>query len=529
MAFASSKWTMLSSGIGFVGVEDAGSESSAQWARLKEKSVGTIVFLVNHDGPRPFNSGGACGGPAVAYEIFALIKANAMPGDAILLIGSFAANAYSPTLVLLSQQLESCIDGTNRWGAEHVLGNLGPQCTTSVERAENYTARLVLELGSTCIQQKSSVKRNVTTVARGHALAYHRLPKVPPMPPGIPRGPRLAILDMRSWSCRGACVGGGCCNEADCVWECKENPENGGLCNTSRWTPASLQCELFAEAGQNVMHEGHAPDSELHVQTEVASDHGDSPAVVDRRQSPLINFYAYRAMNDDEYELDNVDAANLAGEMYYLNHEVVSASCPRHYGITRILRLKVTMRPTLQVYNSGSEHPLFMGFITFDFGACSGQGCAAIWAKYGFNPGCQFATFEDRGEFRYPNGVWYSFPGLCPSHRIGHKHGECRHTEPGGRCDQPTGEKNCTWNLEPAGEVRLDELSGIENYTKFCQEKKREYILQTDHGEGFSFWDDRGSTERCKERLELVEDLFAKKYPSMPRLPDPPCKLPGTR
>ena len=40
---------------------------------------------------------------------------------------------------------------------------------------------------------------------------------------------------------------------------------------------------------------------------------------------------------------ENVNAANLAGLLWYLEHEVVFPQCPRHYNITRILRCLVWM------------------------------------------------------------------------------------------------------------------------------------------------------------------------------------------
>lgn len=512
MAYASTRWRLANSGVSFVGVDALSRKSSAQWAHLEDRSHGHSVFFVNHHGPLPLNSGGACGGVAVAYKIASLVKSKAKPGDAIVIAGAFHADAYSPTMVSLASQLKPSIAGTNRWGFEHVLSNLGPQCTTKVEHADDYTASLVLDLGGRCSSDTESQKvaSNLTAAADKYALLYHHLPTaLPYLRDGQERGEKLTTLEMRSWSCRGACTGGGCCNAADCFWECMQNEAYRGICNSTFWNAGEFRCDLFAHPK--------------------AYSNETTPPVPQQPRAPLVHFYVYRAMNDDKYELDNVDAANLAGEMYYVNHEVVSSSCPRHYDITRIVRLKVTMRPTLEVYNSGSAHPNFMPFITFDFGACSGAGCPKLWAKYGFNPGCQRATFADSGAFRYPRGVWYSFPGSCPSRKFGQKTGDCTLQEPGGRCLAPTGERDCTWHLEPAGEISVDELSGITNYTEFCARHKKEYSLETDRGTGFHFWDDRKNATRCQERIDAAQALFARKYPTMPLYPDPPCMLPGTR
>lgn len=509
LAYKSSRWTLLNSSLTFVGV-DSLRNSTAQWIRVQDEAAGKVVMFVNVQGPSPVNSGGLCGGQALAYELAMMLRTNIGAGDAIIVTGAFNADAYSPMMVALAQRLRSAIPGTNRWVLEHVYSNLGLGCAGQVERADNDSISLTLDLGSDCSRNYSG-PGGLTAIANSLAISPHDTAEAASAArpkSSTPPGPRLAVLEMSSWSCRGACPGGGCCDESDCAWSCLKDSNYSSLCKTYAWTSSSLRCMLFAEAS-----------SDQHVQP-----------IPGPAQAPLLTFYAYRGMNDDQYELESIDAANLAGELYYLNHEVVSASCPRHYGITRIVRLKVTMRPTLEVYNSGSLHPLFVGFVTFDFGACSGpDGCSETWGRYGFNPGCQPTTWSDSGDFRYPHGVWYSFPGTCPSRKIGWKDGECRKREPGGRCPLPTGEHNCTWSLEPAGEVRLDELTGIKNYTEFCEQHSREYILETDAGIHFDFWDARKDPARCKERLRITEELFAKKYPDMPRYPDPPCSLPGMR
>merc|ERR1712012_1242320 len=58
-------------------------------------------------------------------------------------------------------------------------------------------------------------------------------------------------------------------------------------------------------------------------------------------------------------------------------------------------------------------------------------------------------------------GMLYSLPGGCPDAAGPEKNRECRARMPGGHCKHPSGSQNCTYSYERAGEVRLDELSGL--------------------------------------------------------------------
>merc|ERR1719343_1447230 len=100
---------------------------------------------------------------------------------------------------------------------------------------------------------------------------------------------------------------------------------------------------------------------------------------------------------------------------------------------------------------------------------------------------------------------------------------------PGGQChsaaelDQPGGQ--CTYHVEKAGEVTLDELSGIEDYLKWWSvDHNREYVWQDDKGVGTDFWDGRDDPKKCSERMRKIQALFGKKYPDMPvTYGEPPC------
>jgi hypothetical protein len=265
--------------------------------------------------------------------------------------------------------------------------------------------------------------------------------------------------------------------------------------------------------------------------------------VKDERWSQLreLTFYAYRAEADTDYPLENVDCADLAGVMWYLHNEIVpSYAVTRKYNITRIVRFKISMKTSWEFYNAHRRQ--FGGFVAFDSGHCTVPDCDQIWQHFGFIVGCQHqdtsttgyrSSVKTRlGHCKSPDdpdcrvGVWYSLPGPCPGERFDRKTDTCKALMPGGRCDKPTGSKTCTYSVEVAGEIRLDELAGIPNYHAFFDAGLREYVGHLDHGIGCNFWDGKTDTRLCSIRMDRVKKMFKEKYPHLPgcdELPEPPC------
>eukprot|EP00406_Dinophysis_acuminata_P073864 CAMPEP_0179259422 /NCGR_PEP_ID=MMETSP0797-20121207/25818_1 /TAXON_ID=47934 /ORGANISM="Dinophysis acuminata, Strain DAEP01" /LENGTH=563 /DNA_ID=CAMNT_0020967475 /DNA_START=57 /DNA_END=1748 /DNA_ORIENTATION=- len=290
-----------------------------------------------------------------------------------------------------------------------------------------------------------------------------------------------------------------------------------------------------------------------------------------------MTFYMYRAQSAAEYPLENANAADLAGVLWYLHNEIVG-STPRKYGVIRILRYKMTMKNTAEYYRAYNKQ--FGPFVAFDNAMCTTAGCDSIWLKYGFIVGCQnlgrtIANYADEFQRRFSleaaaragpgnrsttgapparargtspapelpsfptatsttatatrahlhGGVWYSLPGHCPAVPHVAKTPECQQLMPGGRCAHATGQKTCTYSAELAGEVHLDELAGIANYTHFwLVDHNAEYDARTDKGRNCSFWDGKHDLEACAKRMRRVEELFRKRYPEFPdTFEAPPC------
>jgi len=219
---------------------------------------------------------------------------------------------------------------------------------------------------------------------------------------------------------------------------------------------------------------------------------------------PLMEFMMYRAQNDEDYPLENVNTANLPGVMWYLQNEVVSGvyGPGNKFGITRILRIKVQVRATQPLLDKGMNFGIR---VAFDSGKCTGPDCAMDWKDYGYNVGCNklgdwpFPTYDTHFE----GGIWYSLPGSCPSRSYLHKDSNpaCKINEPGGKCPGiPTGAGDCTWNYENAGELRLTEL----------------YSESTEK----AFWAGDSDPEN-RRKVQVARDLLAAKYGPDP--PVPPC------
>eukprot|EP00405_Crypthecodinium_cohnii_P015411 CAMPEP_0206462416 /NCGR_PEP_ID=MMETSP0324_2-20121206/25971_1 /ASSEMBLY_ACC=CAM_ASM_000836 /TAXON_ID=2866 /ORGANISM="Crypthecodinium cohnii, Strain Seligo" /LENGTH=457 /DNA_ID=CAMNT_0053934579 /DNA_START=272 /DNA_END=1649 /DNA_ORIENTATION=- len=199
----------------------------------------------------------------------------------------------------------------------------------------------------------------------------------------------------------------------------------------------------------------------------------------------LRTFYMYRSQNQNNYPPKNVNTANLAGVIWYLQHEVVITDPPK-FGIYRILRYKVQTRAPANLLQSGMNFGVRYAYDSQD---CTGPGsCHDMYQKYGHFVGCN--NFDSGYPYpteptHFQGGIWYSIPSQ-------------------GTCNgPPTGAFDCTFSYDwPPAEITLDELQGQA---------------------GRSFWDnpdDAGANER---KVQAAKRLFQQKYPDTQDLPDPPC------
>merc|ERR1712232_745889 len=132
----------------------------------------------------------------------------------------------------------------------------------------------------------------------------------------------------------------------------------------------------------------------------------------------------------------------------------------------------------------------------------------------------------------YPNTIWYSLPGSCPTMDRFKATPKCNYELPGGACASlPTGQGNCTFHIEEAGELDIDTLVGIrprwKNRAEFCKQCKTEVGPNQAGGCGLDFWGPNiWDKDKNARRVQKTADEFDRKYPEMPKtneLSAPPC------
>mmetsp|Transcript_64736 Transcript_64736/g.134161 ORF Transcript_64736/g.134161 Transcript_64736/m.134161 type:complete len:511 (+) Transcript_64736:39-1571(+) len=239
--------------------------------------------------------------------------------------------------------------------------------------------------------------------------------------------------------------------------------------------------------------------------------------------APSTGFYMYKASSPfwpRELNL-STNMGSLGGVLWYLHNDIVT-ECPRKHGIDRIERFFVTTKPTDALYQNGKR--LFDSFREFRQGKVQDPSFkASHWDKYGYNVGCVRVDPRQSIAF-YPDAIWYSLPGRCPTQEIASKTERCELEQPGGYCDTPNGNRTCTWTATFAGEVLLDDLAGITDPVSFCNLGGFEYDIGLDKGIQNDFWNGKLNLEACSRRVDQVQIEFAKKYPYLPSALDRhPC------
>jgi len=265
-------------------------------------------------------------------------------------------------------------------------------------------------------------------------------------------------------------------------------------------------------------------------------------------------YYVYRAQGPKgpygDYPVDNVNVASLGGAMWYLHDEVVK-DCwfggkrgSRRFGISRLRRFKLTTKATQPLIDKGMNYGILTAFDNgestgWERGWHYGSGWKYVfeWNRHGYYVGCNNLGNwpHDENVFKrarnYPNAIWYSLPGPCPQMNFRAETRDCKLNYPGGKCDSPTGQGNCTYSVEEAGEIDLDELVGITpkwpSREEFCKQGGYEGDgARQANGHKIDFWNNIWDKNANARRVKAALDMFDKKYPDMPKSEDmqpPPC------
>jgi len=126
MAYKRSEFDLLERGYADVSTDEPEQFYGArgvEWARLQHKPSGKAVFFMNHHGPLRVNSGGREGGPMTAYNIVKEIYNHTQPGDVVILVGDFNAQAGSQTIREIERYLPRTSSGVAFGGVDHFFSH----------------------------------------------------------------------------------------------------------------------------------------------------------------------------------------------------------------------------------------------------------------------------------------------------------------------------------------------------------------------------------------------------------------------
>ncbi|CAK0838554.1 unnamed protein product [Prorocentrum cordatum] len=108
---------------------------------------------MNHHGPLPVDTGGKCGGKVTAANLIRVITANAVEGDAIIVVGDFNAAPASDTVSGLSQYLVHIFNGAMCGGIDNILSNTPPSSVIGTRNlgdggSDHDAIQAVIEIGT---------------------------------------------------------------------------------------------------------------------------------------------------------------------------------------------------------------------------------------------------------------------------------------------------------------------------------------------------------------------------------------------
>jgi hypothetical protein len=122
--FKKSTWTLIGQGYEDVGEDAPGlyGRRIAHFVRLRHNiHQERVVFFVNHHGPLPVSAEGSCQGEPTSYNILSMIAHNMLPGDDVILVGDFNAEASSSRIKALDARLNRVFSGIAMGGVDHIF------------------------------------------------------------------------------------------------------------------------------------------------------------------------------------------------------------------------------------------------------------------------------------------------------------------------------------------------------------------------------------------------------------------------